>query len=164
MTGRKVTPRLSAAIRARLRDRTEDAPHGVRYDTSVGHWREADSEAAAMTDSQRDVLSFDGMDRRRHARYQVVRPCKVRDRRTLVFSPGMTADVSASGALLRIDRVRPILPGDEMEVAVAWTPNAVLGSDTLVRAVVKRVTPIDHYHQAVAVEFEAKNAATRAAA
>lgn len=108
-----------------------------------------------------EPVERDGPERRRHARYTVVRPCKVRDCRTLVYSPGETSDVSAGGALLRIDRVRPIMPGDELEVAVAWTPGAILGSETMVKARVRRVVPIDHYHQAVALEFEVKPAATQ---
>jgi len=95
-----------------------------------------------------------GLERRRHPRLTLVRPCKVRDCRTLVFSPGLTSDVSVSGALLRIDRTRPIAPGDELEVAVAWTRDAVLSAQSMVRAKVRRVTPIDHHHQSVAVEFE----------
>lgn len=117
-----------------------------------------------MSGNERDTLKLTNAERRRHARYQLARPCKVRDCRTLVFSPGMTADVSAGGALLKIDRVRPIQIGDVLDVAVAWTPNAVLGSDSMVRAIVRRVSPIDPYHQSVAVEFEARPAAMRAAA
>lgn len=108
-----------------------------------------------------EPVQLDGPERRRHARYTVVRPCKVRDCRTLVYSPGQTCDVSAGGALLRIERVRPVMPGDELEVAVAWTPGAVLGSETMVKARVKRVMPIDHYHQAVALEFQSKPAVSQ---
>ncbi len=108
-----------------------------------------------------EPVELTGPERRRHARYTVVRPCKVRDCRTLVYSPGQTSDVSAGGALLCLERVRPVMVGDELEVAVAWTPGAVLGSETMVKARVKRVTPIDHYHQAIALEFEVKPAVTQ---
>lgn len=94
------------------------------------------------------------IERRRHTRMSLIRPCKVRDCKTFVYSPGLTCDVSASGALLRVDRVRPVVPGDQIEVAVAWTRDAVLSAESMVKAIVRRVIPIDHYHQSVAVEFE----------
>ncbi len=94
------------------------------------------------------------LERRRHERNIVVRPCKVRDRRNLLFSPGQTHDVSESGALLKVDSARSFAPGDEVEVAVAWNHDAVLMSEGLVKARVRRVFPIDYHHQAIALEFE----------
>ncbi|MBL0926688.1 MAG: PilZ domain-containing protein [Phycisphaerales bacterium] len=102
-------------------------------------------------------------ERRRSARTAVARPCKVLDRRSLRFSPGETADVSDGGALLRIDRGRPFAPGDELDVAVAWSHQPVLADSSLVRAVVRRVTVIDDAHQAIGVEFVAPQSARRAA-
>jgi len=83
-----------------------------------------------------------------------VRACKVRDRRTLLFSAGKTSDISVGGAMLRVDRARAFAPGDELDVAIAWGNDAVLTGDSLVRATVRRVMPIDHHHQAVAVQFD----------
>jgi hypothetical protein len=99
-------------------------------------------------------------DRRTHPRRVISRPCKVLDRRTAVYSPGQTADLSAGGALIRVDRVRPFGPGDEVELLVAWGDGAVVSSDSKVRAVVRRVTPIDHHHQALAVQFAEASAQT----
>jgi hypothetical protein len=102
-------------------------------------------------------------DRRKHQRQPVIRHCKVRDRRTAAYAPGQTADLSMGGALIRVDRARPFGPGDEVDLVVSWDDRAVLSADSLVRARVRRVTPIDHHHQAVAVEFVAEAAALAAA-
>ena len=95
------------------------------------------------------------LERRRHTRHTIVRSCKVRDRRTLLFSAGKTSDISISGALVRVDRIRPFAPGDELELVIAWGEDAVLSSAGIVKARVRRVTPIDHHHQAIAIEFDA---------
>lgn len=94
------------------------------------------------------------LERRRHTRFSVVRSCKVRDRRTLLFSAGKTSDLSESGALIRVDRTRPFAEGDVLELVISWNGERVLSSEGLLRATVRRVTPIDYHHQAVAVEFE----------
>ncbi len=93
------------------------------------------------------------LEQRKHQRHPVVRACKVRDRRTLLFSAGKTSDISVGGALLRVDRARPFASGDELDVVIAWGNDAVLTGDSLMKATVRRVLPIDHHHQAVAVEF-----------
>lgn len=92
-------------------------------------------------------------DRRQHQRQTVVKHCKIRDRRTSSFAAGVTTDVSLGGALLRVDRARPFGPGDELDLVVSWDDRAVVSQDAMVRARVRRVTPIDHQHQAVAIEF-----------
>lgn len=94
------------------------------------------------------------LERRRHHRNSLVRPCKVRDLRGLHFCPGQTTDVSFSGALLKVGRDRLFGPGDQLDVAVGWTDSAVLPSERMVRAVVRRVLPIDYHTQAIAVEFQ----------
>lgn len=99
-------------------------------------------------------------ERRRHERNIVVRPCKVRDRRNLLFSAGQTHDVSESGALVKVDSARAFTPGDELEVAIAWNHDPVLAAEGLVRARVRRVTPIDYHHQALALEFVRAEAGT----
>ncbi len=94
------------------------------------------------------------IERRRHERNIMVRPCKLRDRRSLLFSAGETHDVSSSGAMLRVDSARSFSPGDEVDLAVAWNHDAILAADGLVRARVRRVIPIDFHHQSLAVEFQ----------
>lgn len=92
-------------------------------------------------------------DRRTNPRHCVVKSCKIRDRRTARYSPGQTADISHGGALIRVDRARAFGPGDELDLVVAWGDGVVLPAEALVRAIVRRVTPIDHHHQALAVQF-----------
>jgi hypothetical protein len=92
-------------------------------------------------------------ERRKHDRRAIVRLCKVRDRRTASYASGETADYSSGGALIRVDRARPFGPGDEVDLVVSWDGSALVSADSLVRGRVRRVTPIDHHHQAVAVEF-----------
>ena len=79
----------------------------------------------------------------------------MRDRRTLLFSAGLTSDVSEGGALIRIDRGRPFGEGDELDVVVAWSGAGVIASDSMLRGRVKRVDLLDDRHQAVALEFVA---------
>ncbi len=93
------------------------------------------------------------IERRQHPRHTVVRHCKVRDGRTASFAPGLTTDVSDGGALIRVDRARPYGPGDEIDIVVSWDDRPVLSSQDLIRARIRRVQPIDHHHQAVAVEY-----------
>lgn len=104
------------------------------------------------------------LERRRHDRRTVVKRCKIRDRRTASFAAGETADLSAGGALIRVERARPFGPGDEVDLVVDWDGRTVLSSDDMLRARVRRVTPIDHQHQAVALEFKQVAAAAAIAA
>jgi len=94
------------------------------------------------------------VDRRRHERRREVRPAKVRDRRMLLFSGGETCDISEGGMLLRVERARAFAQGDELDVVVAWGNDALVRGEAMTRARVRRVTPIDHHHQALALEFE----------
>lgn len=103
------------------------------------------------------------IERRRHERNIVVRPCKLRDRRNLLFSPGQTHDISEGGVLLKVDTARTFSPGDEVELAVAWNHDPVLSSEGMFKARVRRVFPIDYHHQAVALEFDRAVGLARAA-
>lgn len=94
------------------------------------------------------------IERRRFERTPTVRPCKIRDRRMLLFSAGQTCDVSAGGLLLRVDRARPFVAGDKLDVVVAWSHDPLLRGEAMSRATVRRVTPIDCHHQAIAIEFD----------
>lgn len=97
-------------------------------------------------------------ERRKFQRTPVVRACKVRDRRTARYLPAQTADLSEGGALLRIERSRPIGPGDELDMYLGQDGVIVLAGSESVRATVRRVTPIDHHYQAIALEFGAAEA------
>ncbi len=80
-------------------------------------------------------------DRRRHPRRADVRPCKLRDRRGLLFVSGTTDNVSEGGALLRTTAHRAFGPGDEVDVVVAWSNEALVPAEEIRRARVRRVRP-----------------------
>ena len=92
-------------------------------------------------------------DRRIHTRHDVQRPCKLRDRHALLFSSGHTCNVSDGGVMVRIDRPNTFAVGDELHVAVAWQDLQLVPSRTLMRATIRRVTPVNGRSWNVAVEF-----------
>lgn len=98
-----------------------------------------------------------GADRRRHPRLTTTRAAKVFLPAAMRYAASETSDISAGGALLKVDRARRLAAGDRLDVAVInpAQPAAVLESKSMLPARVVRVTPIDHFHQAVAVEFDA---------
>ncbi|MDX2114051.1 MAG: PilZ domain-containing protein [Planctomycetota bacterium] len=98
-------------------------------------------------------------ERRKHPRMVLVKACKIRDRRTAMFSPAQTSDYSEGGALLHIERARPFSLGDEIDLAVAWEDGRVLSGSTMARAIVRRVTIVSPTRQQVALEFAAAEAA-----
>ncbi len=92
-------------------------------------------------------------DRRQHARTPIDRPCKVYHRASRQYLAARTCDLSSSGALIRVDSARPINPGDELDVFIAWGKKPVVNSGELVPATVVRVAASLERHQAVAVQF-----------
>ncbi len=93
------------------------------------------------------------IDRRRHPRLNAVRPAKVFLPEALRFAPAQTTDISQSGALLCVDRARTLAPGDMIEVLVPPPGAAMAEAKNMTPARVVRVTPVDHFQQAVAVEY-----------
>lgn len=109
-------------------------------------------------------LTHTGSERRRHDRTCELHPAKVYDERAEKFFGAETCDISVSGALLKVNRTMPVRAGDVFDVGIAWTPSdVVIATEGLTRSRVVRVTPIDRFSQAVAVEYahpmEAKLAA-----
>jgi len=81
-------------------------------------------------------------ERRRSPRTPVVKQCKVFHRRLARFVGGETSNVSSTGLLLRVDRARPVMVGDEIQVAVAWDRRVqMLPAQSLRAGRVVRVTP-----------------------
>ena len=94
-------------------------------------------------------------DRRRHPRLRVTRPAKIFIKDALRYAAAETTDVSAGGALIRVDRARALRAGDEIDVAVSVQgEGAVVSTDAMAPARVVRVLPIDYFHQAVAIEYK----------
>lgn len=96
-------------------------------------------------------------DRRKHTRVSVSRPCKLYHRATGRYLPARTCDVSASGALVRVTAPRPLVPGDEIEVYIAWSSRSLLTTSEQVRGRVTR-TMFEGNDQIVGVEFVAARA------
>lgn len=93
-------------------------------------------------------------ERRLFARQSVERPCKVFRRGTQKYVPAVTLDVSAGGAMLEMRTVRPIKPGERIDVGVAWSRAPILLEDALMEARVVRVIQLAEDRQSVAVQFE----------
>lgn len=98
-------------------------------------------------------------ERRAFPRLRLARPCKVFHPGSRKYLPARTADVSAYGALLRVDAPRSLQAGEELEVAVAWDGEPLLSGESLMRATVIRTGPggladADRA-QTVAVQFHA---------
>lgn len=94
-------------------------------------------------------------ERRRHPRINAVRPAKVFLPEALRFAAAQTSDVSESGLLLCVDRARALAPGDMIEVLVPGPGASIAEAKDMTLARVVRVTPVDHFQQAVAVEYAA---------
>lgn len=91
-------------------------------------------------------------DRRVNPRITVTKPCKVLHVATRKYLPAKTCDVSAGGALLKVTTPRPLVPGEEIEVFIAWDNKSLLTTGEQVRAHVMR-TYFDGVEQMVGVRF-----------
>lgn len=96
------------------------------------------------------------VDRRRDERVPCALGAKVYLPTSVRFASAQTANVSRGGALVRIERDRPIRAGERVQVAIVKPESlsAIVEAKTMRPARVVRVTPIDHFHQAVALAFE----------
>lgn len=88
-------------------------------------------------------------DRRRYERRGVERACKVYHPASRRYAAGRTVNLSAGGALVKVEGSRPLEPGEELDVIVAWDARAVLPAESMLRGrVVRADGPL------VAVEFD----------
>ena len=69
------------------------------------------------------------------------------------YVPCMTTNVSEGGVLIRVERSRPLLVGEDVRIALDWSQAGLCGHDRMRHAQVVRVIPIDAHHQAVAMQF-----------
>jgi len=83
----------------------------------------------------------------------VERPCKVYHAPSGRYLAGETCDVSRGGALLRVASLRPLAPGDAVEVFIAWSGGVLLSASDRIHAVVTRVMQVADNQQVVAAEF-----------
>lgn len=104
-------------------------------------------------------------ERRRHQRFGVNRPCKLFHRATRRYLCAETVDVGAGGVLIRVEPTRPIAPGDEISLVVAWNDEVLLCADAQIPGKVLRVLPSSDGMQLIACQFStAALAVTMAAA
>ncbi len=104
------------------------------------------TDAPAQRDAARE--------RRRFERQEIERSCKIYRPAHKRYLPGRTLDLSAGGALLEVEAPRPLIPGEAIDLAVAWTNLPVLPTRALQDARIVRVTRERDGRQIVAVEFK----------
>ena len=102
-------------------------------------------------------------ERRLFPRETITRPCTLFRRRTQRFVAARTCDLSPGGALLEVESARPLVPGEKLDVGVAWTSSPVIPRDALVEAKIVRVTERGPNRQVVAVRFDRADSALVAA-
>lgn len=92
-------------------------------------------------------------ERRADLRQPVARPCKLFHGPSRRYAAAKTCNLSSTGALLEVDMARQLMPGEEVELVIAWRPVGVLDSGQMVRARVIRAATGDSGRQMVALEF-----------
>jgi len=93
------------------------------------------------------------LERRRHARLPVERPCKVFHHPSRTYLAASTCDLSESGAMIRVDNPRALNPGDEIDVLIAWSTAPVLQKSRAITGSIVRVPGSFARHQFIAVKF-----------
>ncbi|MCL4196045.1 MAG: PilZ domain-containing protein [Phycisphaerales bacterium] len=97
------------------------------------------------------------IDRRSSRRISAVHPAKVFDPRAQRYHAAQTCNLSAGGALLKIERSMPVCGGDRLDVMIRADEGTsrLLCLDEAIPSRVVRVMAIDRFSQAVAVQFHA---------
>ena len=92
-------------------------------------------------------------ERRQTMRQPVIRRCRIRDRRSLLFASGITQNCSKGGVLVGLPVPRPLAIGDAVEVLVAWAGDALVQANAPTHGRVVRIE--DHQgEQRIAVAFD----------
>lgn len=94
------------------------------------------------------------IERRRYPRTVLSRPCKVYRHATRRFIAARTLDVSGGGTLLSLDTARPLSPGEEIDLIIAWDTSGVVPIDSMLAARTVRTHRSGPDNQTVAVQFE----------
>lgn len=92
-------------------------------------------------------------ERRRQPRQGSRYACKVLHVQTRRWFVGETRDLSRGGALLYVECTRPLTPGDDVDVVMAWNGEPLLSVQDAVRARVVRACESGERGQIVALEF-----------
>lgn len=97
-------------------------------------------------------------ERRSEERWITIKPAKVYDHRADRYFAAQTCNLSVGGALLKVVRSMPIAAGDRLNVTIGDVAEGpVIALDNTVESKVVRVTPMDPYTQAVAVQYRQAN-------
>lgn len=100
-------------------------------------------------------MPIEEKDRRRYPRIDLDRACKVYHPASRRFAAARTRNVSAGGALLRVQTGRPLLPGETIDVALSLEAKPLLQSIAMIPSTVIRSLPVGDNAQELAVRFEA---------
>ena len=94
------------------------------------------------------------VENRAHPRVPLERPAKVFHEGTRRYLPAITSNISNGGVLLRVTSPRPLLPGDRIDVLIAWSNRAVLSSKDRIPARVTRAARVASGEQFVGIAFD----------
>lgn len=103
------------------------------------------------------------VERRRHERRDLARPCKVLHTPSFRYMAARTCDVSPGGVLLELSQHRPLTVGDPVDLLVDWNQSGLVSQQAMLRATVVRLGRRDGLRQQVAVRFEREQALAAAA-
>ncbi len=93
------------------------------------------------------------VERRRHTRWTLERPCKVRRASSITFEPARTVNVAPGGARIVVMGEKSYVIGDRVEMAVAWDSEPVVSRENLLIGRVVRVN-LSESGQTLAIQFE----------
>jgi hypothetical protein len=93
----------------------------------------------------------------------LARPAKVYHHGSRQYLPARTVDYSPTGALVEILHDRPISPGEQVDVLIAWTSRTLLTAADHVPARVVRAIRGDRNLLAVAFEIREPSQTAKAA-
>ena len=97
--------------------------------------------------------SSQSQEKRSSPRLQFSRSAKVYSPLTRRYYAARTIDMSRGGAMISVSSPRTLLPGDAIEIAIAWDDRTLIPQTSMMRAQVTRVVGRMGEHQAVGVRF-----------
>ncbi len=107
-------------------------------------------------------------DQRQTIRVRMSLPCKVAAAGSLRFTPAVTCDLSAGGAMFRTlaagGAARPFAPGEEIRIGIAQSPRSILRESAMHAGRVVHTLMQPDGTQLVGIAFAAEAAAAAAAA
>jgi hypothetical protein len=103
------------------------------------------------------------IERRRHERRELKRPCKILHSPTFRYMAAHTCDVSPGGAMLELSQHRPLAIGDQVDVLVDWHGHGIVSQRAMLGARVVRLGERDGLRQRVGIRFDREQAITLAA-